>query len=761
MITAATVPRVTEEWQLTAVGGLDILLLSCITALALGGVIWTWLTLDPKLSLRVRVGITALRAAALALGVVLLLQPTLRLLAMKPIPPRLAVLVDVSGSMKGGGAQSRLAEVRRLFDAAAPSLKRLAASDEIRWYAFAEQLAPAADPRSALLQDAGARATDLSLALEKLAAQTRDEPLSGVLVISDGADTAARRTAAGGARDAGFAKKLGVPISTVAVTHAKRQRDLAVAEVKADPFAFARSDTPITVALTSSGLAEKKVNVALSQGGSLVQQRTVELVGGAAETVFLVKPIHLGRNVLTVTTAIPPGDEIPQNNAAHVTFEVLRDKVRVLHIAGRPSWDQRFLRDTLSAWPQIDLVSFYVLRTPFQSTTLGSDGMTLIPFPTAELFENHLEEFDLLIFQDLNPADIGVDRYLEKIAGYVSNGGGFALLGGENSFAPSAMARPPFSDILPIALPTTGGAALVDSSSVRAVLTDAGRRHPMMRLTDDEAQNVALWDSLERLDGMVRVPGAVEHGVVLAAPAGEQSDGAPTPLVSVRESGEGRVIAIATDSLWRWRFGGQMLGGSADAYPAFWRRIIDWLTRDPRLDRLRVEVTPPTPRPDEPISLRVELVDESFRPVPHAKLIAEVGWSDATGVARSAQIPVNLDGEGRFRREWRPTDSGPYTVRVSAAGVPTGEAQFLVSSRDAELQHLEPDVGFLRAVSESTGGHYSVDTIEFDRVARTDTPTREILARKDSPLWSHPLAFLLLFGALLGEWLLRRRAGLN
>jgi uncharacterized membrane protein len=760
MIIAAA-PNVAEEWQLTAVGGLDVVLLACLAALAAGGVIWTWLTLDPKLPLRVRAGITALRAAALAASVALLLQPTLRLLQMKPIPPRLAVLVDVSGSMQGGGAQSRLDEVRSLLDGAAPALSRLAASAEISWYPFAERLAESKDWRSALEQDAGGRGTDLPLALERLASLTADEPLCAVLVISDGADTAARRTASGGARDAGFAKKLGVPINTVAVTRSKRQRDLAIAEIKADPFAFARSDTPVTVSLSSAGLTEKKVDVSLSQEGSLVQRRTVELVGGAAEAVFFVKPIRLGRNVLTVSTAIPPGDEIPQNNTAHVTFEVLRDKVRVLHIAGHPSWDQRFLRDSLSAWPQIDLVSFYVLRTPFQSTTLGSDGMTLIPFPTSELFENHLDEFDVLIFQDLNPADIGVDRYLEKIAGYVNGGGGFALLGGENGFAPSAMARPPFSEILPIALPTSGGAAQVDARPLRAALSDAGRRHPVTRLVDDEAQNAALWDSLERLDGMVRVPGVTEHGVVLAVPGGDQGAGTPAPLISVRESGEGRVVVVATDSLWRWRFGGPLIGGPADAYPDFWRRVVDWLTRDPRLDRLRVEVSPPTPRPDEPITLRVELVDESFRPVPHAKLVAEIAWADATGVARTARIPVNLDGEGRFRRDWRPQDSGPHSASVSAAQVPTAEAHFLVGSRDAELQHLEPDASFLRAVADATGGYFSVDAVDLDRLERADTPTKEILARKDSPLWSHPLAFVLLFGALLGEWLLRRRAGLN
>jgi hypothetical protein len=283
----------------------------------------------------------------------------------------------------------------------------------------------------------------------------------------------------------------------------------------------------------------------------------------------------------------------------------------------------------------------------------------------------------------------------------------------------------------------------------------------MTRLVGDEGENAALWDSLERLDGMVRLPGVAERGVVLAVAAGEDEGRGAAPLVAVRESGEGRVVTIATDSLWRWRFSGPLLGGPADAYPALWRRCLDWMTRDPGLDRLKVDVTPPAPRPDEAVLVRVELKDESFRPTPHAKLTAEIGWADSSGVARSEQIPVSLDADGRFSREWTPRATGPHTVRVTAPQVPPATASFLVGSRDAELQQLDPDVAFLRGVSESSGGHHAADAIDLDLVAHAEIPTREILAREDSPLWNHPLAFALLFAALLGEWLLRRRAGLN
>ena len=159
--------------------------------------------------------------------------------------------------------------------------------------------------------------------------------------------------------------------------------------------------------------------------------------------------------------------------------------------------------------------------------------------------------------------------------------------------------------------------------------------------------------------------------------------------------------------------------------------------------------------------MSVELVDASFQPVPHAALTAEIRWSDASGVVRTDQLPLNLDGEGRFRKTWRPQDSGPHTIRVSAQGAPPAEASFLVASRDMELQQIEPDAAFLKTAASLTGGRYAADAIDFDSAKLSDTPTQKILARKDSSLWNHPLAFLLLFGALMGEWLIRRRKGLN
>ena len=141
-----------------------------------------------------------------------------------------------------------------------------------------------------------------------------------------------------------------------------------------------RSETPVAVTLRSTGISDRELEASLWQDGKILQRRTAQLVGGTGHFSFTVFPSTLGQHVLTVTVPVPQDDEVPENNTAYLTFDVIRDKFRILHIAGHPSWDQRFLRETFTSWPKVDLVSFYILRTEFQSSTLGSAGMALIPF---------------------------------------------------------------------------------------------------------------------------------------------------------------------------------------------------------------------------------------------------------------------------------------------------------------------------------------------------------------------------------------------
>ena len=113
---------------------------------------------------------------------------------------------------------------------------------------------------------------------------------------------------------------------------------------------------------------------------------------------------------------------------------VIRDKIRVLQVAGQPSWDVRALRQMLKSNPNVDLISFFILRTQESISLVPNDEMSLIPFPTRELFEQQLPSFDLIVLQDFEYVPYNIGDYLENIRSYVEGGGGLAMLGGAASF---------------------------------------------------------------------------------------------------------------------------------------------------------------------------------------------------------------------------------------------------------------------------------------------------------------------------------------
>jgi uncharacterized membrane protein len=418
----------------------------------------------------------------------------------------------------------------------------------------------------------------------------------------------------------------------------------------------------------------------------------------------------------------------------------------------------------LASWPRVDLVSFYVLRTPYQSSTLGSSGLALIPFPTQDLFDNHLDEFDVIVIHDLEPAEVGLDRYLGGIADFVRKGGAVVLMGAHKSFGPSAMSKEPFASVLPVTLLPADMPRdrLADEAPFRPRLTEAGARHPITRLDEDEAQNTERWKSAVRLDGIMRTAAVPPGAVALVDHPELRTGSAPAPLVAVREAGKGRSMAITTDSLWRLRFTGPMEGGRVDTYGEFWHKAMAWLTRDPELSRLRIKTEPANVAPGELATIEVELLDEAYRPEPGAALACAISWMSESGVEETDSRALRLDDTGRYRFEWTPRSPGPHTISVAATDGTEAVDRFLALSSDVETENIVPDEAFLELLSEASGGRHLPDlgALE-DVVIRAAEEKEEVLSREDLPLWDHPMTLAALLALLLSEWLLRRRLGLN
>jgi uncharacterized membrane protein len=705
--------------------------------------------------------VCSLRALALIVAMGLLFQPSLHFKRLKNARTKLAILVDVSDSMLRGGTKNRLDKVREIMGPAKKDLDDLSMKRDLIWYHFADGLVLLDGLDRLYNPDLPGVRTDIAGAISKLTAGKNTTSLSGVVIISDGADT--EISGEGTDLDVRFAKDPGIPINTVLVGNHGERKDLAIERAEMDPFAFSRSKTSIAVTLRSVGFPDREVEVFLWQDGSVVQRRTARLVGGKSKISFTVFPSTLGQQVLTVSIPTFPEDEVPENNQAHIAFEVIRDKFRILHLVGKPSWDQRFLRETLTSWPRVDLVSFYILRTAYQSATFGEAGMALIPFPTEDIFEGHLEKFDIVIFQNLFPASVGVDRYLDKIAEFVRQGGAFVLIGGNDRIGDGSMGASALKEILPFKLlgPGVSGDRLSNPTPFRVKLTEAGARHPLMRSDAFSDGTGDQWNSLARLDGVNRVASLTEGASCLAVHPFERADDGPAPVIAVKEVDKGRVLAVATDSLWRWRFTGPMGGGLSGAYTAFWRQAISWLTRSPDLERLRVAIDPSPVLVSDPTKIVIELLDESYRPVAGAVVSCAINWINQDGTAGSDAFEVTLDDKGRYRREWASSVEGPHRVTVTTADGLSSSKRFLVESREKEVNHLDPEESLLKAIAAATGGDFEAGVLSPQKWMFGDAADHQVLSHADIPLWDHPLSVFLFIALLACEWFFRRRMGLR
>ncbi len=699
---------------------------------------------------RRRLSLLVLRGLGLAWLFFLLFQPAWVHRSLSPLRGRLAVLVDESESMSlPEGDITRIARVRRFLDEQRASLARLSMSADVEGFRFGERLS------SASLEDlartaAGAR-TDIVGALQQLAAQaTPQRPWIGVVVISDGADNALLGRHSPGqplpeaARQAVGA--LNAPLSAYSVG-SEGGTDLAVREARADDFAFVRNAVSIEVEVAYSGPGPVEVPLQLSDAGRTLAATRVALSGPEGRRVKLsFFPDQVGQRVLEVAVPVLPGERRTDNNRRRLLLNVIRDKLRVLHVVGRPSWDVRFLREALRQNPNVDLISFYILRTPQDAPGVPEDELSLIPFPVEKLFDEELRGFDVVIFQNFDYLPYQVGFFLDGIARYVEEGGALWMLGGELSFGAGGYARTPLADVLPVKL---GDGDDREVQEFSAQPTAAGRSHPITERIP--------WETLPPLGSYHRTRGLAADAVALLGHPFETVAGLSAPLLSVRQVGRGRSAALLTDSLWRLRFWHVGRGGSAEPYSRLVHQLLRWLVRDPGMEPVELVAEPARGRPGEPVRLTLRARGSPAGARVHLEILDEAGRV----VHRAEAV---LDETGRAEVTWPSPTSGAFQARArvdAPAGAPLGAtAALIVDETGLERARPEPRPDILRELVEVGGGQFG----ELQRADLADVALRaQPMFRVESStqvtwleqFWPAGLLALLWFG----EWWLRRRWG--
>lgn len=704
-----------------------------------------------------------IRTLVAAMVAMFLLQPAVELRAVSRVRSRVAVLLDSSRSMdlasgRGAATGTRVDKVITHLRDNEARYNSLAARAVLEWHLFDERTQPIRGQPDEIEAD-GAR-TDLLRALNEVTWQGSGRELGAIILYSDGSDTeglveaVARREAA----------SLGAPIYTIGFGDEASAPDLAIRRIPADDFAFVHNRVTLDVELEARGLDLDKVDVTLEHDGQILQTKPARFEGGRAHVAFGFKPRSIGKQVYQVSVPVQAGEAVKTNNQKSVVLKVIRDRIRVLQVAGRPSWDQRFLRELLKRNPSVDLISFFILRSTTDLQKASQDELALIPFPVHELFTEELDTFDVVIYQNFSYRPYRMDRYLPNVRSFVMNGGSFLMVGGNQSFEDGWYSGTALAEVLPVRL---GGAPPWDAAAYRPRLTEQGRVHPITRIGEAGEPPDAVFRRLPELEGVNPSLGLLpDASALLTHPS---IPGNP-PVVAVREVGDGRSMSVTTDSIWFWRFVAVGQGSAGREFDRFWSNSLRWLIRDPELDRVRLRADRSVALLGDPVTAEVEVLGPDYRPLEGIEVVAElvkVGRRDLEpseeDVVPEAKT-LRTGPEGTAMLRFTDIPPGTYVMRAQAVdgGLQLGEAKepLIVEAADVELQTPFPRPELMRALAESSGGRFTtiddaLPSLDIEDVRRVEVDRSHRVSVWDT--WPPLVLLIFLAGA---EWWTRRRVGL-
>ncbi len=745
-----------------------------------------------SMSRRLAIAALCLRMVAVLALFAMAFELTLRFDRLSPATRRVVVLVDrsasigIADSMPGEATATRQARTEAMWAGSAAALDQWREQGiRIDVRGFDADVVPYTGAQAQTLASTPTGAgSDLAGALAGLGddASRPGERLAAVVVISDGLTTVGVETGTDPMVEVGT--RLGVPITTASVG-ATQLRDVSVAEVRAGEFAFVENVALFEAGIVAHGLRHEDALVTLVRNGETVAERRLRLLGDGipASVEFEVAPDRVGQFVYEIVVTPIAGEATLENNRRAFVVKVLRDKVRVLHVAGRPDWDVRALRTLLRRDPNVELLSYYILRDFDDIAREDSEALSLIPFPTEELFEQELGSFDVVVLHNFDAVPHSVGQYVDNIAKFVEDGGALVLIGGDLGFSDGGYATPSMAAILPVSL---GRQTEHLRDAVSPQLTEDGRRHPITSwLLAGDGRG---WSALPRLEGYNPVGGrdAPDIGatVLLDVPGSSDGRGGTRPLLAVSEPGRGRVVVLATGSTWRLGFAPELaLVDGARPYDLLWLGVVRWLLRDDGSGRLQLETDRPKYRVGDVAQLRARSFTAAYAPEPSIALQWRVDALNAGDSAADAPaddaVPVaqgvwTTDALGRAEVTIDPLPVGAY-IATATRTVAEGDASqatevsrvLIVEPPGRELARIDADPGIarLRALAEATGGTF-VDAAASATLPDA-LPLREdaeasagrVAARRELALWGGPAALVVLILAFGAEWWLRRRAG--
>lgn len=559
------------------------------------------------------------------------------------------MMLDDSASQSVSGRLSQVEQARVMLESAAASAAAL------DWRII----------RLSDTQETGLGGTPLISALSQTLRDVPAGQRAGVVLVTDGQidDVERLQTLA-----------LDVPVHAVITgERAFQDRRLIIAQ---EP-AFAEVGTAQSVSLKVedigySAAAPAQLRWQLNEG-----QVQTRMVTPGQDVSISFTPDHRGQNVLDIRVDARPGETSILNNRATFAINGVRNRLRVVLVSGEPYQGERLWRSTLKSDPSVDLVHFTILRLPTSRDVTPVGELSLIPFPTQELFEKNLTKFDLVIFDRYSMRGVLQARYLANLSAYVRQGGALLVAVGPEYGDKLSLYTTPLGDVLPVA----PKGQIIDTP-YRPDVTALGRKHPVTAgLLRSTVQNQAISGQSAQPWGpwfRISAGNAISGQTVMTGPL-------DLPLLVLDRQGEGRVAMIMSDQSWVW---GRGISGGGP-YNQFVRRLVHWLMREPDLE-------------EEHLSARAEGDTLTIERRSLTSTTASVTVQAPDGTQES--IPLTQGAPGQWRANIPAAQQGLYRVADE-----TGIALVAMGADNRqEITTLQPSQATL-APALSGGVHWLED----------------------------------------------------
>ncbi|MBI4499764.1 MAG: hypothetical protein HY700_01260 [Gemmatimonadetes bacterium] len=702
-----------------------------------------------------RVILGSIRAAALAVILFCLFRPKLMLSTVVPQRNFLGILIDDSQSMQiadQDGARSAFV-ARTLGSPDSALFKALAERFQLRFFRFSSTADRVADATQVRYTG---RESRLGHSLEAARTELAGLPVSGLVVVSDGADN----SGVGLTESLLALKGAGVPVFTVGLGRERFEKDIEISRVDAPRSVLLGTSLVVDLLVRQNGYRGSKITVFVEDAGRIVGSREVELPpdGQAAPVRVHFTVTEAGPRVFRFRIAPQAGELVTPNNQQDALILVNDRRDRVLYFEGEPRWEVKFIRRAVDADKNLQVVVLQrTAQDKFLRLSVDSANELIGGFPKTR---EELFRYRGLILGSVEAGFFTPDQ-LRMIADFVSQrGGGLLALGGRRSFSEGGYTGTSVADVLPVALgPRAGSDSMPFFAEMKVEPTPAGLSSPITQIGPTEEASAQRWKTLPELSTFNPI-GTVKPGATTLLTGSGRDLRSRQAVLAYQRYGRGKSAAFTVQDSWLWQMHAS-IPLEDQTHETLWRQLLRWIVSDVPFE---VTVTASRDRvsPGDPVTLTAEVDDDRYFRINNAVVTAQV--VAPTGEKQTIPLDWTVSRDGEYRGTFTPKAEGLYAITVSgnqgSRALPPATAYVQATPLSTEYFDAEMHAPLLKRIAEETGGRFytpaTVSTLPED-VSYTQSGAA-VVEEKD--LWDMPILFLLLVGLVSAEWGYRRKRGL-